>query len=69
MSQFFIPELGIGIEDYPDHFGEILDDPDSSDDEKADVRDSMETWDADGQFVLNWGNDYWLESTGEVVSS
>jgi hypothetical protein len=69
VKRFFIPELGIEIEDYPEHFGEILDDPNSSDEEKADVRDSMETWDADGQFVLYWGNDYWLDDTGEVVSS
>ena len=33
------------------------------------MRESMRLWDADGQFVLNWGNDYWLDATGEVVSS
>ena len=25
--------------------------------------------DAAGQFVLHWGNDYWLDGSGEVVSS
>ena len=69
VNRFAIPGLGIGIEDYPDHFGDILDDPEASDEEKADVRESMRLWDADGQFVLLWGNDYWLAGDGEVVSS
>jgi hypothetical protein len=29
----------------------------------------MELWDEDGQFVLLWGNDYWLDGSGRVVSS
>ncbi|QDV36890.1 hypothetical protein [Tautonia plasticadhaerens] len=69
VKRFFIPELGIGIEARPDHFGEILDDPEASDDERADVLESMRLWDADDQFVLHWGNDYWLDGSGEVVSS
>jgi hypothetical protein len=40
-----------------------------SDEERADVRESMQLWDADGQFVLYWGNDYWLDDSGEVVAS
>ncbi len=67
VRKFFIMDLG--IEDYPDHFDEILNDPAASDDEKAGIREAVRRWDADGQFVLIWGNDYWLDSTGEVVSS
>jgi hypothetical protein len=26
-------------------------------------------WNEWGQFVLEWGNDYWLDSTGEIVAS
>jgi hypothetical protein len=69
VSKFFLDDLGIGIEDYPDHFGEILDDPEASDEEQDEIRESMRTWDAEGQFVLLWGNDYWLDGTGEVGSS
>jgi hypothetical protein len=69
VKKFFIAGLGIGIEDYPAHFAEILEDPDCSEDEKAGVRESMHFWDADKQFVLLWGNDFWLDGTGEVVSS
>jgi hypothetical protein len=69
VKKFFSQEPYIGIEDYPDHFDEILSDADADDAEKADVRESMELWDKDGQFVLQWGNDYWLNASGRVVSS
>lgn len=69
VRRFFVPELGVGIQDAPDHFAEILADPNSSKDEKRDIRESMRCWNANGQFVLWWGNDYWLNATGEVTSS
>ena len=69
VMRFFLTELAIGIADYPEYFSEILDDARASDEEKSDVRDSVRHWDADGQFVLRWGNDYWLDRAGEVVSS
>ena len=69
VKKFFSEEHYIGIEDYPSHFHEILIDPAVDDDDKADGRNSMKLWDKDGQFVLQWGNDYWLDESGEVVSS
>jgi hypothetical protein len=69
VKKFFAEQWHIGIEDYPAHFEEVLSDPAADEDEKADMRDSMELWDKDGQFVLLWGNDYWLNDSGEVVSS
>jgi hypothetical protein len=69
VKKFFSVEHYIGIEDYPSHFAEILSDPEATEDERIDVRDSMTLWDRDGQFVLLWGNDYWLNSSGDVVSS
>jgi hypothetical protein len=69
VRRFFLDDLWIDIEDYPDHFGEILEDPEALDEEHDENRGSMRTWDAEGQFVLLWGNDYWLDGTGEVVSS
>jgi hypothetical protein len=64
MSQAYI-----GIEDYPWHFHEILTDSTSDDEERADIRESMELWEKEGQFVLLWGNDYWLDESGAVISS
>jgi hypothetical protein len=69
VKRVFLDGLGIGIEDYPDHFGETQDDPDASDEEKADIFESIGLWDAEEQFVLFWGSDYWLNGSGEVVSS
>jgi hypothetical protein len=69
VRKFFSHELYIGIEDYPSDFEEILSDPAADEEEKADVRRDMKSWDKDGQFVLQWGNDYWLDESGEVVSS
>lgn len=69
VRKFFSDEHDIGIEDYPSHFHEILSDPAADEEEKAGVRESMELWDKDGQFVLLWGNDYWLDESGRVVSS
>jgi hypothetical protein len=69
VKKFFSSEHDIGIEDYPSHFEEILSDPKTTKDERRDVQNSITLWDEDGQFVLLWGNDYWLDSSGEVVSS
>jgi hypothetical protein len=69
VRKFYSDEYSKGIEDYPDHFADILADPEADEEEKADVRESMEIWDSEGQFVLLWGNDYWLDGSGRVVSS
>ncbi len=69
VKKFFSQQPYIGIEDYPDHFGDILSDPQACEEDKSDIRESMRLWDEDGQFVLQWGNDYWLNNTGKVVSS
>jgi hypothetical protein len=69
VRKLFSDEHYIGIEDYPSHFHEILSDPAADEEEKADVRGSMGLWEKDGQFVLLWGNDYWLDGSGRVVSS
>jgi hypothetical protein len=69
VQRFYSDEHGIGIEDYPSHFHEVLADPTADAEEKADIRESMELWDQDEQFVLLWGNDYWLDGSGRVVSS
>lgn len=69
VKKFFSQQPYIGIEDYPSHFGEILSDPRECEEEKSDIRESMRLWNEDGQFVLQWGNDYWLNGSGDVVSS
>jgi hypothetical protein len=61
---------GIGIEDYPDHWFDILEHPDeSSEDERNIVNEGIVRWEQEGMFVLWWGNDYWFDKTGECVAS
>jgi len=69
VRKFWSVEHYIGIEDYPSDFHEVLSDPDADDEEKAEMRESIRLWDKAGQFVVQWGNDYWLDGTGRVVSS
>ena len=69
VKRFFSDQLLVGIDDYPSHFEEILADPSESEEEKESIRMEMTEWDELGQFVLVWGNDYWLDSTGDVTSS
>lgn len=69
VKRFDDVETGIRICDYPDHFAEILLAPEASLEEKAEVLDSMAEWEQEGEFVLIWGNDYWLSRDGEVTSS
>jgi hypothetical protein len=42
VRKFFSDEHYIGIENYPSHFHEMLSDPAADEEEKADVRESME---------------------------
>ncbi len=69
VKQFYSKQLLVGIDNYPSHFEEILSDPSECEEEKESVRAEMAEWDDQGQFVLGWGNDYWLDSSGDVISS
>jgi hypothetical protein len=61
---------GIGIQDYPAFFHDVLANPDAyTEEEKQHVQREQPQWEKDGQFVLWWGNDYWFSSTGECVAS
>ena len=62
---------GIGIvEISPPHFHAMLANPDIYTTEDLEfVQKQIPEWWASGQFVLWWGNDYWLDNTGEIVSS
>lgn len=69
VKKFWSTEHEIGIEDYPVHFHEVLSDPNADEERKTYIRSAIEQWDNAGQFVLQWGNDYWLDRNGCVVST
>jgi hypothetical protein len=71
VEKFVIDDVGLGIEDLPGHYEELLDDPESEPDEteRAQRFQEIRNWIDEGCFVLYWGNDLWLDGTGEVTSS
>lgn len=69
VKQFFVQDLVLGIDDYPSHFDDILEDPDEEEAEQEEARESIREWAATGQFVLYWGHDYWIDAQGQVTSS
>ena len=60
---------GIGIEDYPEYFDLATEPSNISDGMKSEIEESRRTWEKEGNFVLRWGNDYWLDRNGEIESS
>jgi hypothetical protein len=71
IEKFSIDKQGLGIEDLPGFYEELLDDPDSEPDEaeRAERLKSIREWIDEGSFVLYWGNDLWVDNTGHVTSS
>ena len=71
VEDFYCDEMGVGIADLPSHYEELLDDPESEPDpeERAERLREIEEWQRVGSFVLYWGNDLWLDSSGHVTSS
>ena len=69
VKKFFSQELYVGIQDYPPDFDDTLSNPKSSDEEKRSARESIKMWKKEREFVFWWGNDYWLDKSGEVVAS
>jgi len=76
VREFSIPEERIAVYQFPKHFREFVDNPQSAgfdDDDRRRLPESINQWNQLGQFVLEWGDksgdDFWLNSEGEVVSS
>jgi hypothetical protein len=70
VKQFFLPERWICIRDLPDHYQEVLDNPEDYDDEELqNLREDIRQWLAHGDFVLYLDRDYYLSSEGEVEST
>lgn len=71
VRRFTIPERGLGIEDLCGFDEELLEDPGSEPDpdERARRLAGIRAWMEEGCFVLYWGNDLWLDGTGQVTSS
>jgi hypothetical protein len=63
---------GFSLYHLPKHYQSFLEnpaDPSFDDEERQAFPGSIEQWIEQGNFVLEWGNDYWLDSTGEIIAS
>jgi hypothetical protein len=72
IKEFCVQPEGLAVYHLPQSYQEFLRDPTASifDDNDREAYPSLiERWLDQGQFVLEWGNDFWLDSTGKVVAS
>ena len=72
VQRFEVDELGVGIADRPSHMEEFLKAPEvaePNETEREHSWQSLREWEAEGNFVLYWGNDLWVNAEGEVTSS
>jgi hypothetical protein len=72
IKEFRIPEEMFAVYHLPEHYREFLECPNSpafDEEERQALPDLIRQWNECGQFVLEWSNDFWLDSTGEVVAS
>ncbi len=72
IKEFRIPQEMFAVYHLPEPYQEFLENPNSSvfdDEERKMFPGLIHQWNEWGQFVLEWGNDFWLDCTGEVVAS
>lgn len=84
VKKFFDEESRIGIEELPAHYREFVADPggyiqwlwegedytsDELDKEIGAWRDEIKRWNDQGMFVFRYGNDYYCNQDGDVISS
>jgi hypothetical protein len=72
IKEFRIPQDRFAVYHLPQHYREFLENPNSQafdEEEREAIPGLIHQWNEWGQFVLEWGNDFWLDSTGEVVAS
>jgi hypothetical protein len=72
IKEFRLPAELFAVYHLPEHYRMFLECPNSPAFDEEDRRalpGLIRQWNEWGQFVLEWGNDFWLDSTGEVVAS
>ncbi len=67
IKRYILEPFGIGIEDYPDYWEEILRDQDP--DGLAHLREYIPIWLREGNFVLHWDDARWYNGNGVLVAS
>jgi hypothetical protein len=72
VREFRLPEEKLAVYRLPDFYQEFLKDPQAlafDDELRQYLPGQIQRWRDEGRFVLQWGNDFWLDSNGEVTDS
>jgi hypothetical protein len=71
VSCFSVSDLGLGITELPHYLQDLLDHPSSEPDEtlRQEYFAEIAEWHRQNKFVLRWGNEYWMNSSGEVTDT
>ncbi len=70
IEKFAIPERSIGIRDLPDYLQELVDDPFSFEaDRRQHLSKCVSEWEAEGDCVLIWDEEYEMNSQGQITST
>jgi len=68
IERFAIPQLRLGIAEMPPHFQDFKNDPDdSTEEDRREMPAMIDQWLAEGNFVLWWWTDYYLDAHGEII--
>lgn len=70
IKKFWLDDRQVGISDLPEHYQDFLNNPEEFDEQrKAELSEDVRRWFSEGDFVLWWGEDYYLDKDGDVSSS
>lgn len=72
VKAFSVPHEMLAVYRMPKHYEEFLTNPNSpsfSDEDRKDYPELIEHWNESGCFVLELGNDYWVDGNGDIVAS
>jgi hypothetical protein len=69
IKEFFDAEHFAGIELLPEHYQDLESDTDIDEEERQELIVERDDWLECGNFVLWWGNDYYMSEDGKVESS
>ena len=72
MREFHLPDDSLAVYRLPGHYQDFLDNPSApyfDQEMRQAYPESIARWRKEGRFVLEWGNDYWLDNSGEVTDS
>jgi hypothetical protein len=71
IQEFFLEDHYIGITELPKCFREFVNDPSfiPTDSERQEWEADVRKWRQNGQFILCWGREFWMNADGLITST